>query len=607
MNSLKLSAFSILLGIGLVLLFLGIFQPTPTAQAQVACISGISIAKEIKGEDLRIFPGGSDIPFQITVTNTGQSDLTQITVIDPLVPDCARSGLSLAPGETYSYTCTAFNVLHGFTNYVKVTAKDACNKPVIDEDTSTVRLAGIAISKQEKGDDSRTVESGSDVPYTITITNTGEVDLTNVQVSDPLVPTCDYLLASLPAGESFSYTCTAPNVTEGFTNTATVTADAGDITVSDQDPSTVKVPGIDVSKQAEGEDVRTIQPGEDVSYTITITNTGDVELTNIFLTDALVPDCSRAPGTIPSLAPGETYSYVCTASNVTESFTNIIDVEGEGDGIVVKDSDPSTVKVHEQVFKLYIPMVSKAGIAKYNVSFGYEDLRIEEANDFDYNDWVLSVETDFAYSSINDSTIRVSRITFNLIPQARGALLSHEYYVSFPPNTFGSNGTATLTIYNSLGQTISTSQSAFNASQMNEFRVFRLTTDAIPPTGSMVNTTEGIAPTPAAETATLVIDFNSSFYFTLSDFGPHGEGLFFEPYLRVIPTSGSRYNIGNGDLRTIVFPIANWRWPEEHVRIDRAYPGITHVGPPTMFQFPDGWWTVFNTCVYGDGIVCPSP
>ncbi|MCC7129584.1 MAG: DUF11 domain-containing protein [Anaerolineae bacterium] len=607
MNTLKLSGFSILLGIGLVLLFMGTFQPTPAVQAHNACVSGISIAKEIKGDDVRIFPGGSDVPFQITLTNTGQSTLTQVTVIDPLVPDCARSGLNLAPGETYSYTCTAYNVSQGFKNIAKVNAKDACNNPVNDNDTSTVRIAGISISKQEKGDDSRTVASGSDVPYTITVTNTGEVDLTNVQVSDPLVPDCDYLLASLPAGESFSYTCTAPNVTEGFTNIATVTGDTDGTPVSDQDPSTVKVPGINVSKQAEGEDVRTIQPGEDVSYTITVTNTGEVDLTNIVLTDALVPDCSRALGQIPDLVPGETYSYVCIVHNVTEGFTNVIIAEGEGDGIVVSDSDPSTVKVKEKVYKLYIPMVSKSGIVKYNVSFGYEDLRIEEANDFDYNDWVLSVETDFAFSSINNSTIRVSRVTFNLTPQARGALLSHEYHVSFPPNTFGSNGAATLTIYNSHGQTISTSHSAFNASQLNDFLVFRLTTDAIPPAGSMVNTTEGIAPTPAAETATLVIDFNNTFPFTLSDFGPHGEGLFFEPYLRVIPPSGSRYNIGNGDLRTIVFPIANWKWPEEHVRIDKAYPGITHVGPPTMFQFPAGWWTVYNTCVYGDGIVCPNP
>lgn len=607
MNKLRLFGFAILFGIGLLLLYTSLFYSVPAVEAQVACVSGISIAKEAKGDDLRVFTSGSDVPFQITITNTGQSDLSSISVADPLVPDCARSGLSLAVGESTSYTCTAYNVTQGFTNLVKVTARDSCGNSVNDHDPSTVKIGGIMISKQEKGEDSRTFPAGSDVTYTITVTNTGEVDLTDVYVSDPLVPDCDHTLASLPVGQSFSYTCTAPNVTTGFTNIASVTAKAGKTPVSDQDPSTVRIPGIDISKQEEGEDTRTFEPGDDVPFTITITNTGEVELTNIVITDELVPDCSRTSNQIPPLAPGETYSYTCTAFNVTEGFTNIIVGQADGNGVPVSDSDPSTVEVRQKIYTLYIPMVSRAGIAKYNISFGYEDLRITQDNDFDYNDWVLSVETDFSYTSLNDSTIRVSQVAFNLVPQARGALLTHAYHVSFPPNTFGSNGTATLTIYNALHQVVSTSTTAFVASQQNDYLVFDRTSDAIPPAGTLVNTTEGIAATPAARTATLVINFNNTFPFTLEDFGPHGEGLFFEPYLRVIPPTGGDYTIGNGDLRTIVFPISNWKWPEEHVRIDRAYPGIVYIGLPNMFQFPAGWWTVFNTCVYGDGVVCPAP
>ena len=58
--------------------------------------------------------------------------------------------------------------------------------------------------------------SGSNATFTITVTNDGDVALSNVMVTDPLAPDCDLTLASLPAGGSTSYVCTVTNVVAVF-------------------------------------------------------------------------------------------------------------------------------------------------------------------------------------------------------------------------------------------------------------------------------------------------------------------------------------------------------------------------------------------------------
>jgi uncharacterized repeat protein (TIGR01451 family) len=85
----------------------------------------------------------------------------------------------------------------------------------------------LSILKNPK---TQTVARGGTATFTITVTNTGSVTLTDVKVSDPLSPNCNRTKADIPAlasmapGAHVTYTCTRRNVTASFDNVAIATA-----------------------------------------------------------------------------------------------------------------------------------------------------------------------------------------------------------------------------------------------------------------------------------------------------------------------------------------------------------------------------------------------
>jgi uncharacterized repeat protein (TIGR01451 family) len=105
-----------------------------------------------------------------------------------------------------------------------------------------VPAPAIAIVKNPK---SQTVANGGTATFTITVTNAGNVTLTDVTVTDPLSPNCNRTKAQIPAlasmapGATVTYTCTRPNVTGSFDNVATATGTpptGPNVTASDTAP-----------------------------------------------------------------------------------------------------------------------------------------------------------------------------------------------------------------------------------------------------------------------------------------------------------------------------------------------------------------------------------
>jgi len=76
-------------------------------------------------------------------------------------------------------------------------------------------------------------------------------------------------------------------------------------------------PSITITKSPATQDV---VMGGNASFTITVTNTGDVDLDNVTVSDAMVSACDNAVGT---LAVSATVSYGCVDAGVTMSYTNV--------------------------------------------------------------------------------------------------------------------------------------------------------------------------------------------------------------------------------------------------------------------------------------------
>jgi len=198
----------------------------------------------------------------------------------------------------------------------------------------------------EKTPDLQTVLSGTDVTFTIEVTNTGDVDLLNVEVTDVIAPDCDNEIGDLAVGASVTYECTLADVTEDLTNVAEVTGeDENGNPVDDEDPAEVDVvrPAINIEKTP---DLQTIMSGADVTFTIEVTNTGDVDLVNVEVTDVIAPDCDNEIG---DLAVGASETYECTLVDVTADLTNVAEVTGEDEnGNPVDDEDPAEVDIESQ-------------------------------------------------------------------------------------------------------------------------------------------------------------------------------------------------------------------------------------------------------------------
>ena len=216
----------------------------------------IDITKEPLGGP---FGSGDDVTFQITVVNTGDVPFDAVEVTDLSSPDCYRfltefnGAPSFGVGDSFMYTCTSYNVQTDVQ--VRATARgytfdtggclmpsDRTNSETITVD---VRNPGVTIDKHAAdGSDLQTVLIGGDAFFEIVVTNTGDVDLTNVAVTDPRSPDCDQLIGPLSAGASFAYSCVSSGVMSSFRNIATVSGNSPDAcpaVVKDSDGSEVEV------------------------------------------------------------------------------------------------------------------------------------------------------------------------------------------------------------------------------------------------------------------------------------------------------------------------------------------------------------------------------
>ncbi len=293
----------------------------------------------VKTADPAIIQSGETVTYTYVVTNTGDVTLTNITLNDNKIGAITCPATQLAAGA--NMTCTKTAIINvDTTNVVIATGNAPTGDTVSDNDSASVDVINPAIDV-EKTANPTTILPGETVTYTYVVTNTGDVELTSIALNDDKLGTITCPSTTLAVGASMTCTATAIiNVDTTNVVIATGNAPTGD-TVSDNDSASVDVinPAIDVEKTA---NPTTILPGETVTYTYVVTNTGDVELTSIALNDDKL-------GTItcPSTTLAVGASMTCTATAIINvDTTNVVIATGNAPtGDTVSDNDSASVDV----------------------------------------------------------------------------------------------------------------------------------------------------------------------------------------------------------------------------------------------------------------------
>jgi uncharacterized repeat protein (TIGR01451 family) len=241
--------------------------------------------------------------YTINVNNPSQVAATNVVVTDMLpdgiqyvssTPSAQNSGQgltwqlgSLAAGASTGITVNVQGTRTGtFDNCADVNADFGLQ----DRDCAQTIIVAPALVIEKQCTPMVTV--CDPIEYVITVRNTGDGPANNVVVRENLpsgitTQSGNTGLASAPftlnAGESKQFRFTAKADGPGsYTNTATAEADGG-LTAEDSCTTVVSQPVLTVSKTAP--DLRYI--GRNIEYSITVTNSSDVEARNTVLTDNL--------------------------------------------------------------------------------------------------------------------------------------------------------------------------------------------------------------------------------------------------------------------------------------------------------------------------------
>ena len=269
-----------------------------------------------------------------------------------------------------------------------------------DDKNALIAAAELAV---DKDNDLDAVKPGQRVTYTLTITNAGTQDAASVVLTDTLPDHTTFVKASAgytpdPPGDTLTWALSLqvdqvvtravtvlvddplPSGVEFITNTVVAVADGGDpVTDADKDP-VVAAPDLKVLKT----DGRVgVEPGEMLTYTLTVENVGTQPATGVSITDTLPQhttfftashgggETTEDSGVVTwngfGLDVGEMVTRTLTVEvadpwpDATPVLTNTVSVSDDGangqDPVSANNTDQDTTYVW--VGRIYLPLISK--------------------------------------------------------------------------------------------------------------------------------------------------------------------------------------------------------------------------------------------------------
>ncbi|MFM5954827.1 MAG: hypothetical protein ACKOPE_11085, partial [Novosphingobium sp.] len=293
------------------------------AMSIVKTMTGVTNADGSADADGKLDAPTDVAHYAIVVTNTGNVTLENVLVHDDIT-DNDWTIPTLAPGASVTlndvYSVTQEQIDAGTAIHNVATAEDDEAGTVSDDaDVGIQQTPTMAIVKTMTGvtngdgsnDADNKIDATTDVAhYSILVTNTGNVTLTNVHVVDSITGH-SWDIASLEPGASQtftdSYSATQVQIDAGtdLPNIATATDDAAPAVSDDASVSIHQTPAVAIDKQfvnvtgGDG-DALADAVGDVLNYKILVTNTGNVTLTNVLVTDPL----TGLSTTVASIAPG---------------------------------------------------------------------------------------------------------------------------------------------------------------------------------------------------------------------------------------------------------------------------------------------------------------
>lgn len=294
---------------------------------------------------------GFDIVYTLTVTNVGDATAMSVNLTDTLPAGTTYVSLSspqtggftsfTSPpvGQPGTVTISAPSVAAGATaifdltvaldsntaagtvisNTASVTTSSADPNSTNNSSTTMAQVAAVDLAVVKNAPALAT--AGSNITYTLTVTNVGGATATSVNLIDTLPAGTTYVslsspqtggftsFTSPPVGQAGTVTVSAPSVAAGATgifdlvvaidsgipagtaiaNTASVTTASADAnSANNSSTATTDVAAADLAVTKDGP--ASAMPGSNIAYTIEVTNAGDASAETVVVTDPLPAD-----------------------------------------------------------------------------------------------------------------------------------------------------------------------------------------------------------------------------------------------------------------------------------------------------------------------------
>ena len=369
-------------------------------------LANLTITKKANVTQVNV---GEMVKFNIIVTNYGPSNATDVNVSDILdsrFDFVSANGTYTRSGQTVIWNITK---LPNGTSYIielvvcvlgngtieNIVSVNSTENTTGTENKTSVNATNLVNLTVIKTSDVNVTVVGGLINFTITVTNNGPTNATNVKITDELITEFEFVAASdnpervtsnkfvwtiaeLAGGNSTSVWIQVRARTNGtFTNVAVANSTENTTNVPSNESNVTVKPYVNLTiTKTSNVTGQNVSIGDYIKFTITVKNTGLSNATDVFITDELSPafefnstsrDCTRNGQkiiwNIPRLDINVPYTIEIVVKAVMSGFYTNVAV-GNSTESENKTSNETTVTVLPAV---NITLVKKASVANASV------------------------------------------------------------------------------------------------------------------------------------------------------------------------------------------------------------------------------------------------